>query len=135
MALGVQAVRAGKSRSATRFLIATGFLGMLFLCFKAYEYYDDIRKGLVPGEGIRFQGPDSEVARLFYFIYFAMTGLHALHLTIGLCVIAVIAFQCSKGKYTEKYYNPVELTGLYWHFVDVVWIFLFPLLYLMDRNQ
>jgi cytochrome c oxidase subunit 3 len=71
---------------------------------------------------------------MFFFIYFCMTGLHALHMIIGVALLAVIALNSWRGRYTPEYYGPVEVSGLYWHFVDIVWIFLFPLLYLIGRH-
>jgi len=71
---------------------------------------------------------------LFFAFYFVMTGLHAAHMIIGVVVVTIIAFQAWRGRYSPAYYGPVEVTGLYWHFVDIVWIFLFPLLYLLGRH-
>ena len=90
-------------------------------------------KHLVPNSQFGYHGADEQVRRLFYFIYFALTGLHALHLTIGLGVVASIAVRASQRRYTSENHNAVEVSGLYWHFIDLVWIFLYPLLYLMDR--
>ena len=71
--------------------------------------------------------------QIFFSLYFTMTGLHALHMIIGLGLMTVITWMAWKGRFSSEYYTPVEMSGLYWHFVDIVWIFLFPLLYLIDR--
>ncbi len=135
MALGVRSARSDRPRQAAAMLGATWILGFMFLCLKGYEYYDDVRQKIIPGVSVSFQGPHPEVARMLYFIYYAMTGLHALHLTIGLGVIAVIFLRTIRGEFSSRYYAPVEVSGLYWHFIDLVWIFLYPLLYLMDRHS
>jgi cytochrome c oxidase subunit 3 len=129
MALAVDAVRAGKKNQAVRHLLLTAALGFIFLILKAYEYDDDIHKNLLPSAGDLPQ-----VSRLFYFLYYTMTGVHALHLTIGIIAVAVISKRTFQGRYTSEKHAPVELTALYWHFVDVIWIFLYPLLYLIGRH-
>lgn len=133
MALAVHAAQTNQRSRSTLCLLGTWLLGFTFLILKAYEYYDDIEKKIVPGETIGYTGPNREIARLFYFIYYAMTGLHALHLIIGLGVVGTLIFRSFRKEFSSQYYFPVEVGGLYWHFVDVVWIFLYPLLYLMDR--
>jgi cytochrome c oxidase subunit 3 len=82
---------------------------------------------LLPGAAVR-------QVEMFYWIYFAMTGMHALHMIIGAGLLIVILYFSVKGRFGPEYHNPVEITGLYWHFVDIVWIFLFPLLYLLGRH-
>ena len=79
-------------------------------------------------------GVTQQQYQLFYWIYFAMTGLHALHMIIGIALLLVIMNMARKGAFTPRWYTPVELFGLYWHFVDIVWIFLFPLLYLLGAH-
>jgi cytochrome c oxidase subunit III len=135
MALAVNAIKKGLSRKSAIFLACTWILGFIFLCLKAYEYYDDIEKHIVPGVSTGYSGPNVPVGRMLYFIYYAMTGVHALHLTIGLSVVAVVFLKTLRGKFSAAYHSPIEVTGLYWHFVDMVWIFLYPLLYLMDRHS
>ena len=80
------------------------------------------------------KNPESQQARIFFVLYFAMTGIHALHMVIGFGLIAAVAYWASRGTYGPEYYTPVEVLGLYWHFVDIVWIFLFPLLYLLGAH-
>jgi len=135
MAQAVYAARTDRCKRATVFLGGTWLLGFLFLCLKAYEYYDDVNRHIVPGASMTFKGPHPEVASMLYFIYYSMTGLHALHLMIGLGVVAWIFVQARRESFSSRYYAPIEAAGLYWHFVDLVWIFLYPLLYLMDRHS
>lgn len=135
MALAVHAAQMNRSKRSASYLAITWSLGAIFLCLKAYEYYDDIERHIVPSSSIAFTGPHPEVARMLYFIYYAMTGLHALHLTIGLGVIAYILMRTLREEFSSEYHSPIEVAGLYWHFIDIVWIFLYPLLYLMDRQS
>jgi len=134
MALAVHAAQVGRRRHLVVMLIVTMLLGSVFLGIKAYEYAHKFHEGLVPGPAFTYAGPDAPQAQLFFSVYFAMTGLHALHMVIGLGVLAVLVAGASRGAFGPHYYTPVELSGLYWHFVDIVWIFLFPLLYLIGRH-
>ncbi len=128
MATGVQAARSG-SRSSGRWFGATALLGCAFLAAKAVEYLLDARDGIVPGPGFAVSGfADPVHAQLFLVFYFVMTGLHALHVAAGVGVVGVVAWRLRRGEATA---NQAEMTGLYWHFVDIVWIFLLPLLYLV----
>ncbi|HXK62751.1 MAG TPA: cytochrome c oxidase subunit 3, partial [Acidobacteriota bacterium] len=133
MALGVHASQLGKRKKTAIFLLATVALGLVFLGIKAAEYTHKYHEGLIPGAGFALQGAERQ-QMLFFAFYFVMTGLHAAHMIIGVVVVTIIAFQAWRGRYSPAYYGPVEVTGLYWHFVDIVWIFLFPLLYLLGRH-
>ncbi len=135
MALAVHEIQSNRPKKCALYLGLTWLMGFLFLCLKAYEYYDDIEKHIIPGASVTPKAGPTPIPRLLYFIYYVMTGLHATHLTIGLCVIAVMIIRSLRGSFSREYSTPVELTGLYWHFVDLVWIFLYPLLYLMDRHS
>ena len=134
MALAVRAAALGKRRQIVLFLIATVVLGSIFLGVKVVEYADMFEHHLVPGPLLQFPGPNARPAQIFYSLYFAMTGLHALHMIIGIPILLVLAWMAHRGRYTPAYHTPVEMTGLYWHFVDIVWIFLFPLLYLVGHH-
>lgn len=132
MALAVWAAGADARRSQVVFLALTLFLGLAFLGLKGYEYHLDVHDRILPGamfDASKFEDPAH--AEMFMVIYFIMTGIHALHLLIGVGVVVVIMVQAWRGRYSAEYYNPVEMTGLYWHFVDIIWIYLFPLLYLI----
>jgi len=135
MALGVHAASLGKRKMLILFLILTLLLGGAFLGVKAYEYHDKWVHHEIPGEHFECEGcKDAGHASLFFSLYFGMTGLHATHMIVGAGILLVLIWQAYKGKFTAEWYTPIEMFGLYWHFVDIVWIFLFPLLYLIDRS-
>jgi cytochrome c oxidase subunit III len=134
MALGVYAAQAGSRRATTLFIVLTLTLGCVFLGIKAVEYGHKFEEGLIPGPGFRFPDPGAEHAEIFFSLYFVMTGVHALHMVIGIGIMAVLAIMAWRGRFSPEYHTPVEVSGLYWHFVDIVWIFLFPLLYLINRH-
>jgi cytochrome c oxidase subunit III len=138
MAMAVWSSQVGKKKLVTIFLIATLILGSVFLGIKGVEYHDKFVEHHVPGFNFNFE-PGADVAtnahaQLFFSLYFAMTGLHALHMIVGAGLLIWLIRQSLGGRFTPLYNTPVELVGLYWHFVDIVWIFLFPLLYLIDRH-
>jgi cytochrome c oxidase subunit 3 len=135
MALAVHAAATNERRGTVLFLALTMLLGAAFLGIKGVEYYDKFAHHHVPGPGFHFEGTAPERAQLFFSLYFAMTGLHALHMIIGFGVLAVILYLARRGAFSTRWHTPVEVAGLYWHFVDIVWIFLFPLLYLVDRHK
>jgi cytochrome c oxidase subunit 3 len=134
MALAVRAAALGHRKQIVLFLIATVILGSVFLGVKVVEYGDKFEHHLVPGSHFQFPGPHARPAQIFYSLYFAMTGLHAVHMIIGIPILLYLAFRAWRGGYGPAYHTPVEMTGLYWHFVDIVWIFLFPLLYLVGPH-
>ncbi len=134
MALAVHAAQTGERRQLLTFLVLTMILGCVFLGIKAFEYHTGYLEHHVPGAGFRFAPQYFRHAQLFFSLYFVMTGLHALHMIVGLAVMAVMLWWSWRGIITDKYYSPIEISGLYWHFVDIVWIFLFPLLYLVGRH-
>jgi len=135
MALAVRAAQTSQPRaSQVGWLLATIFFGLCFLGIKAIEYTDKFRDQIVPGPHFRWEGLYPKPAEQFYSLYFAMTGLHALHMIIGVGIMTVIAIMAWRNTFDDEYYTPVEVAGLYWHFVDIVWIFLFPLLYLIGRH-
>ncbi len=135
MAFAVRCAAIGKKNLVVLFLILTMLLGGTFLGVKAYEYHDKWVHHEVPGHNFDCEGcVDAQHTPLFFALYFGMTGLHATHMIVGIGIILFLIVQARKGAYTPEWHTPVELFGLYWHFVDVVWIFLFPLLYLIDRS-
>jgi len=137
MAFGVQAAQKGLNRTTVSFLLVTMLFGITFLVLKGVEYHAHWQAHEVPGAGFlaHAAGVDPNKLQLFFSLYFLMTGLHALHMLIGLGLVTWITIEAYKGRYTEAYHNPVENVGLYWHFVDIVWIYLFPLLYLISRTH
>jgi cytochrome c oxidase subunit 3 len=134
MALSVHAAQVNRRAMLVLCLILTMLLGSTFLGVKAYEYWHKWHEHLVPGASFVFHGPDPTNAQLFFSLYFAMTGLHALHMIIGIGLLGVLTVRSAQGMFNRFYFTPVEMSGLYWHFVDLVWIFLFPLLYLLGRH-
>lgn len=131
MALAVHAARENKIKSLYRFLLVTICLALAFLILKGLEYHQDIREQLWPGPHFKSSLPPQ--AQIFWFLYWVMTGVHAIHVTVGVGLLSTMAWMSSRGKFSSAYHTPVELTGLYWHFVDVIWIYLYPLLYLIHR--
>jgi cytochrome c oxidase subunit 3 len=156
MALAVRAAQLNRRVATVRWLLATIFLGLVFLGVKVIEYADKFEHHHVPGPNYVWAEPghapaahDGSAAdpaalqqaadlqlhtQIFFSLYFTMTGLHALHMVVGVGLLSVIAWMAWRGKFDSEYYTPVEISGLYWHFVDLVWIYLFPLLYLIDRS-
>jgi cytochrome c oxidase subunit 3 len=134
MALAVYSAETGRRKPLIAFLLLTIVLGLLFLGIKFYEYHTKFEEHLVPGSSFRFEAALARPAEIFFSFYFAITGMHAVHMIIGIGLLTVLIFKARRGRFSAAYYTPVELTGLYWHFVDIVWIFLFPLLYLLGRH-
>ena len=135
MALAVHAAQLGQRKLLMTFLILTMILGAMFLGIKSVEYYHKFAEHHVPGPGFQFEERDYvRHAQLFFSLYFVMTGLHALHMIIGIGIMLVMLWWAWNGTITAQYSSPIEISGLYWHFVDIVWIFLFPLLYLLGRH-
>jgi cytochrome c oxidase subunit III len=139
MALSVRSAQTGNRRATIAFLVATLILGGIFLGIKADEYDQKFVEHVVPGLDWAPQGETlarlarggAEHGEIYFIFYFAMTGLHALHMIIGICLLLWLIVRARTGVFKEGYFAPVEVVGLYWHFVDIVWIFLFPLLYLI----
>ena len=134
MALAVHAAETGNRRLLILLLLATMALGCVFLGVKAFEYRTEYLEHHIPGSSFEFAPEHALHAQIFFSLYFIMTGLHAVHMIIGLAVMAVMVWLSWRGRITPEYSNPIEVAGLYWHFVDIVWIFLFPLLYLIGRH-
>ncbi len=149
MAMAVWSAEVRNSKLLRLFLLATIFLGFVFLGIKSIEYtqkfeehhvpgaYFDIADFVHPPAGSKEQPLTVDMAehtQIYFSLYFAMTGVHALHMIIGIAILFVLVYKAGKGHYTTGYVQPIENFGLYWHFVDIVWIFLFPLLYLINRH-
>jgi len=134
MATAVFNAQRGNRKWLIIFMCATVVLGLVFLGVKAVEYAQKFEHHLVPGPHFSMEGTDSNKAQIFFSLYFAMTGLHALHMIIGAGMMIVLIVMAWKDRFSPEYHTPVELGGLYWHFVDIIWIFLFPLLYLLGRS-
>ena len=140
MAMAVHAASKGDRAAIAVWILLTIIFGSVFLGVKVVEYKEKWDHGLIPGiqdHGLKFDHenhPRPIGFALYFALYFAMTGLHAIHMIIGIPILASLAINGLRGKYGPQYYTPVEMTGLYWHFVDIVWIFLFPLLYLIGAH-
>jgi cytochrome c oxidase subunit III len=143
MVLAVHYARMGDRRALLRCLALTALLGVAFLGFKAWEYYTDYRDNLIPGwrfvesEWIQQEGlkpEDVPHVKLFLMFYWIMTGTHALHVTIGICAVLTMWVLAKRGHFSPAYYSPLDVTALYWHFVDTVWIFILPMLYLLGSH-
>lgn len=144
MVLGVHFAKVGNRKLLCLFLSLTALLGIVFLCLKGVEYYSDYVDKLIPGwsfdekEWITKEGLTAAQVpqvKLFLLFYWIMTGLHALHVTVGVLVVLTMLGMAWKGYFSPVFYSPVDVTGLYWHFVDIVWIFLLPMLYLMGTHS
>ena len=142
--LAVWAAQTARRTLLLVMLAITMLLGCVFLGIKAVEYKDKFQEHHVPGASFSFEHvpipghPDQDAnpkhAQIFFSLYFVMTGLHALHMIIGLGIFSWLLWMAWKDRFTPEWHTPVEIGGLYWHFVDIVWIYLFPLLYLIDRH-
>jgi len=135
MAMAVRSAQTGRRNATMIFLVVTMLLGLTFLVIKFFEYKEKFELHHVPGPNFQFEGPEAPHVQIFFSVYFALTGVHALHMVIGFSLLSVILWMTYKNRFSPEWYTPVELAGLYWHFVDIVWIFLFPLLYLVDRSH
>ena len=151
MALAVYCSEIGRTRLLIVFLLLTMVLGLTFLGIKSVEYHEKYVEHHIPvrfptyefkweahgAQGAREAGlpsVDTGHVEMFFWLYFAMTGVHALHMIVGLGILTTLVIMAKRGRFTPEYHSPVELSGLYWHFVDIVWIFLFPLLYLIGAH-
>jgi cytochrome c oxidase subunit III len=134
VALSVHAASVGNRRRLVLLLAVTAALGAAFLGIKSVEYAHKIHDRLVPGPGFAWTGPEPEHVELFFVIYFITTGIHAAHVLVGVGCLIWVAIGASRGRFSPESHALVDGVGLYWHFVDIVWIFLFPLLYLLGRH-
>jgi cytochrome c oxidase subunit 3 len=134
MALAVRAAQMGRRKPLIGLLLATILFGLAFLTVKGFEYHTDYVEHLVPRWNFRWEGSDGRQAEIFFWLYFILTMLHALHVAIGIGILAIMAVLAWRGRIREGSDIPFEISGLYWHFVDIVWVFLFPLLYLVGHR-
>ena len=150
MALGVWAAEVKKKNLLVIFLVLTTLFGVAFLGIKYVEYKEKFELHHIPGASFdvsQFVNPQAyglaekplapdmaQKTQVFFFLYFAMTGMHALHMVIGIVLLFWLTWRANRGEFSAGYVAPIENFGLYWHFVDIVWLFLFPLLYLINRH-
>jgi len=139
MALAVRAARLGEQKALQLFLIFTMIFGLAFLVIKGFEYHEhwvDNKVPLFGGHWDYSEAPQfARQAQIMFCFYFFMTGFHALHMVVGLGLMTTIFLMARRATFSPAYFTPVEVSGLYWHFVDIVWIFLFPLLYLIGHTK
>lgn len=135
VALAVHAAQTDKKKQLVIFLVATLILGTIFLGIKGVEYAEEFQHNLFPGPSFEFEGPHIQQARLFFGLYFAATGLHGFHMIMGISVLLYLTYKAWRGYFGSLNYDTIEMFGLYWHFVDIAWVFIFPLFYLIERAQ
>ena len=135
MALAVRNAQLANRRATVAMLVITLIFGCVFLAIKTYEYNAHWHEGLFPGAHFTWhENPElAPKLELFMVFYWGMTGLHALHMVIGVGLLLWFIWRATRGDFGPDYYSPVEVMGLYWHFVDIIWIFLFPFLYLIHQ--
>jgi cytochrome c oxidase subunit III len=136
MAMAIYSAQTGKSKKTViMFLVITILLGLAFIGVKLYfEWYHDYLEHIVPGFGFQYRpewGSNGPMVQMFMVFYFVMTGVHALHMVVGVGILSVLIVMAARDRFSSSYYAPLDISGLYWHFVDIIWIFLFPLLYLV----
>ena len=130
---GVVQAKAGRNREVMLSALATGGLGLVFIALKLFEWSEDVAKGKWPGLEFQAHGPDIGGQHLSWLLYYAGTGLHVVHMTVGVALVGWIAWRAYRREFSAQYNYPVEAVGLYWSFVDIVWINLYPFIYVMDR--
>jgi len=134
MALAIEFSKLGRQRDMVRSMTATAALGGLFLCLKAFEYFQDYQEHMTPFlKGRPYALADDHASVLFVDLYYIATSLHAAHMLIGITLILFTAWQASHAGYLSRRQNRIEIVGLYWHFIDLVWIMVFATLYLVNR--
>lgn len=136
MAMSINLIQRGKNKQATLALITTVVCGAIFMCVKYIEYTHKFHEGLFPGRYFSHEmTPEMEQVAsnigMYFSFYFCMTGLHGIHVFLGMCLILWLAIRNMRGDFDPHYYTAVEGVGIFWHIVDLIWIFLFPLLYLV----
>jgi cytochrome c oxidase subunit 3 len=131
VALAVERGRSGHRLSCTLLLAGAFLLGAAFLVVKGIEYRQHIIEGALPGYRYRLDFPRGAGASIFFSLYWLMTGVHALHVVMGMSVLGALAVLAARGRFTPGHHSPLEIGGMYWHLVDVLWLFLWPLFYLV----
>lgn len=131
VAMAIKSAQLNQTRNIAINLGITIALAFLFLVIKYFNWMHHFEMGIFPGEFYNFGGIDHPKARIFFSLYYLMTGLHGIHVLIGIGVMIWLLVKTSKGRFNSEYYTPLEIGGLYWHLVDIIWIFLYPLFYLI----
>ncbi len=131
VATGLHFATKGEGKKTGLFFGISVLFALAFLAFKVLEYSHHFEEGQLPGKFYTFQGVHAPGAPIFFALYFLITGLHAIHVIVGMTVLIVVGTLAYRGRFSRAYYVPVENAGLYWHLVDLIWIFVFPLIYLI----
>jgi len=135
MVMAVRSAQLGQKKGLIAFLALTLILGCIFLALKYVEYHEKWVDHHIPGPGFQYADPRYfHQAQILFFLYFAMTGMHAIHMIVGAGLLIILIAMAARNRFSA-WYTPVEMIGLYWHFVDIIWIFLFPLLYLVGHTK
>jgi len=134
VALALRSIKLDQRRAATWLLLGTAALGVTFLVMHGFEYYNEYTEHLIPGINFDQPGPHSRAIELFFCLYYFITGFHSVHVIIGVVLISTLAIRVAHGTFGPKNYTTLELTALYWHLVDIVWIFVYPIIYLVGRS-
>ncbi len=132
MVLAIYYAQQNNNKKCANMLMITFVCGLIFMVIKYMEYTHKIEMGLLPGDMFAFQGAESSNLGLYFSVYYMMTGLHGSHVIVGMGLILWCWFRARKNEFNSGYFTPVECVGLFWHLVDLIWIYLFPLLYLID---
>lgn len=132
VAMAIKSAQLNQIKNIAINLGITLALAGVFMVIKYFEWTHKFDLGIFPGEFYAFDGIEHEKANVFYSLYYLMTGLHGIHVLIGMGLMSWLLWRALKGHFNSEYYTPVEITGLYWHLVDIIWIFLFPLFYLIE---
>lgn len=132
VAMAIKSAQLNQKKGIIINLGITIALACIFMVIKYFEYTHKFELGIFPGEFYTYEGVDHPRANIFFSLYYLMTGLHGIHVLVGIGLMVWLLVKAVKGRFHSEYYTPVEITGLYWHLVDIIWIFLFPLFYLID---
>jgi cytochrome c oxidase subunit 3 len=130
-AIALRQIQLDKARQSAVLLLVTALLGAVFLVLHGMEYHDEFKEGLIPGIRYLQQGPGARERELFFSLYYVTTGFHSLHVLIGVVLLLIMAKRTWRGAFCAGYHTPIEITGLYWSLVDIVWIFVYPAFYLV----
>lgn len=133
-AIALRQIQLDRARQSAVLLMITSALGVAFLVLHGMEYHDEFEEGLIPGIRYTQTGPDARGVELFFSLYYVITGFHSLHVLIGVVLLLVIAVRSWRSAFSSAYYTPIEITGLYWSLVDIVWIFVYPAIYLVGSS-
>ena len=132
-AIALRQIQLNKARQSAVLLLVTSLLGVAFLVLHGMEYHDEFKEGLIPGIRYLETGPSAHEMELFFSLYYVTTGFHSLHVLIGVVLLLIMALRTWRGAFCAQYHTPIEITGLYWSLVDVVWIFVYPAFYLVGN--